>query len=202
MKSIFSDQLSDFSSIHLNDVELVSVSRPNFDSIEKLSLKFLETRESLNLRWIQNLETDNRLNDLSESIPSILRSMLISEIDDSSKILCEHMGCCKVEVRLATLRSPMCPLFHVDNITTRLLITLCGKGTEWIPESAVDWNIFTDRENTNLPLKNGSEIQELKVGHWSLLKGGAWDDNFNGVVHRSPHTDDARLLLSIDPVFE
>ena len=202
MKSIFSDQLSDFSSIHLNDVELVSVSRPNFDSIEKLSLKFLETRESLNLRWIQNLETDNRLNDLSESIPSILKSMLISQIDDSSKILCEHMGCCKVEVRLTTLRSPMCPLFHVDNITTRLLITLCGKGTEWIPESAVDWNIFTDRENTNVPLKNGSEIQELKVGHWSLLKGGAWDDNFNGVVHRSPHTDDARLLLSIDPVFE
>ena len=202
MKSIFSDQLSDFSSIHLNDVELVSISRPNFDSIEKLSLKFLETRESLNLRWIQNLETDNRLKDLSESIPSILRSMLISQIDDSSKILCEYMGCCKVEVRLTALRSPMCPLFHVDNITTRLLITLCGKGTEWIPESAVDWNIFTDRENTNLPLKNGSEIQELKVGHWSLLKGGAWDDNFNGVVHRSPHTDDARLLLSIDPVFE
>ena len=110
MKSIFSDQLSDFSSIHLNDVELVSVSRPNFDSIEN-SLKFLETRESLNLRWIQNLETDNRLNDLSESIPSILRSMLISQIDDSSKILYEHMGCCKVEVRLAILRSPMCPLF-------------------------------------------------------------------------------------------
>ena len=84
MKSIFSDQLKDFSSIHSNDVELVSVSRPNFDGIEKHSLKFLETRESLNLRWIQNIDTDNRLKDLSESIPSILRSMLISQIDDSS----------------------------------------------------------------------------------------------------------------------
>ena len=45
-------------------------------------------------------------------------------------------------------------------------------------------------------------IQELKVGHWSLLKGGSWINNFNGVVHRSPDTSDTRLLLSLDPVFE
>ena len=62
--------------------------------------------------------------------------------------------------------------------------------------------IFSLIEKIPIYHKNGSEIQELKVEHWSLPKGGAWDDNFNGVVHRSPHTDDARLLLSIDPVFE
>ena len=38
-------------------------------------------------------------------------------------------------------------------------------------------------------------------GNWSLLKGGAWDDRFDGVVHRSPHEAGERLLLSFDPIF-
>ena len=59
-----------------------------------------------------------------------------------------------------------------------------------------------DRSNDNLPVRDEMAIQEFKVGHWSLLKGGSWNDNFNGVVHRSPDTSDTRLLLSLDPVFE
>ena len=117
-------------------------------------------------------------------------------------MLSDLLGCNKVSVRLASLRSPMCPLFHVDNIACRLLITLCGKGTEWIPNDSVDWKILSDRKNNSLPVKDESAIMEFKVGHWSLLKGGAWSNNFNGVVHRSPDTSDARLLLSLDPVFE
>ena len=203
MKSIFSDQLSDFSNIHLDDVEVISIARPNFNILEDSSFKFLQTRQSLKLQWMQDVEDDNCIEStLTESVPPILKSLLVNQVDESSKMLSDLLGCNKVSVRLASLRSPMCPLFHVDNIACRLLITLCGKGTEWIPNDSVDWKILSDRKNNSLPVKDESAIMEFKVGHWSLLKGGAWSNNFNGVVHRSPDTSDARLLLSLDPVFE
>ena len=203
MKSIFSDQLSDFSNIHLDDVEVISIARPNFNILEDSSFKFLQTRQSLKLQWMQDVEDDNCIEStLTESVPPILKSLLVNQVDESSKMLSDLLGCNKVSVRLASLRSPMCPLFHVDNIACRLLITLCGTGTEWIPNDSVDWKILSDRKNNSLPVKDESAIMEFKVGHWSLLKGGAWSNNFNGVVHRSPDTSDARLLLSLDPVFE
>ena len=203
MKSIFSDQLSDFSKIHLDDVEVISIARPNFNILEDSSFKFLQTRQSLKLQWMQDIKDDNCIEStLTESVPPTLKSLLVNQVDESSKMLSDLLGCNKVSVRLASLRSPMCPLFHVDNIACRLLITLCGKGTEWIPNDSVDWKILSDRKNNSLPVKDESAIMEFKVGHWSLLKGGAWSNNFNGVVHRSPDTSDARLLLSLDPVFE
>ena len=203
MKSIFSDQLSDFSSIHLDDTEVVSIARPNFHIIEDSSFQFLQTRQSLKLQWMQDVEDNNCAEStLTKSIQPTLRSLLINQVNESAKMLGDLLGCKKVNIRLASLRSPMCPLFHVDNITCRLLITLCGKGTEWIPNNSVDWKILSDRNNNSLPIKNESAIREFKVGHWSLLKGGSWNSNFNGVVHRSPDTSDARLLLSLDPIFE
>jgi len=38
----------------------------------------------------------------------------------------------------------------------------------------------------------------------TVLSGflGAWNNHFNGVVHRSPLSDEDRLLLSLDPIFE
>ena len=47
-----------------------------------------------------------------------------------------------------------------------------------------------------------ADIKQMVTGHWSLLKGGAWNDKFNGVVHRSPHDEKDRLILSIDPIFD
>ena len=203
MKTIFSDQISDFSSIHLDDVEVISIARPDFHIIEECSLQFLQTRKTLKLQWEQDLEDDSYIQSaLSESMPTTLKSMLINQINESGEMLGDLLGCKKVGVRLATLRSPMCPCFHVDNIACRLLITLCGKGTQWIPNNSVNWKILSDRNNDSLPVRDESAIREFKVGHWSLLKGGSWNNNFDGVVHRSPDTSDARLLLSLDPVFE
>ena len=122
-------------------------------------------------------------------------------ISESSEMLGELLGCNQVGVRLATLRSPMCPLFHVDKIPCRLLITLCGEGTEWISNHDVDWDTFSDASNKNIPIKNNKNIQQIEVGQWSLLKGAAWNNKYEGLVHRSPHEDRHRLLLSLDPVF-
>lgn len=203
MNSIFSDQLSDFADIYSDDIEIIGIDRPNFDLIETLASEFIETKEDLKIQWVQATnDIDPANNILPMSIDPDLRSLITDQISESSKMLGELMGCNKVGVRLATLRSPMCPSFHVDQIPCRLLITLCGEGTEWISNQDVDLDIFFDISNKNIPIKNNRSIQQIKTGQWSLLKGSGWNNKYQGLVHRSPHETEARLLLSLDPIFD
>ena len=203
MKAIFSDQLSEFSKIYSNDIELVSIKRPDAESCNSLSKKFIASKQELKLQWTQNTEDSKHIvNAIPETIQPDLRSMLIEQISESSTTLHELVGCKKVAVRIATLRSAMCPRFHVDQIPCRLLITFCGKATEWIPNDSVDWDIFSDSSSNDIPVEKEEMIQKLKPGEWALLKGGKWQNNFRGVVHRSPHDKSERLFLSIDPIFE
>ena len=46
------------------------------------------------------------------------------------------------------------------------------------------------------------KVKQFKAGEWSLLKGGTWQSQFNGVVHRSPNINEDRLMLSLDPIFD
>ena len=203
MNAVIGDQLSCFSDIHLDDVELVSVKRQIFDTIKDLSSNFIKSREVLKLQWHQDLDDTKTIQEiLPESVKTPFRSILVDLILESGEMLGSLVDCKKIGVRIATLRSPMCPLFHVDNIKCRMLITLCGEGTQWISNQDVDWEIFLDRENKDIPIKENADIKQLATGHWSLLKGGAWNNNFNGVVHRSPHDEKDRLILSIDPLFD
>ena len=203
MKAVIGDQLSCFSDIHLDDVELVSVKRQKFDTIKDLSSNFIKSREVLKLQWHQDLDDSKAIQEiLPESVKTSFRSILVDLILESGEMLGSLVDCKKIGVRMATLRSPMCPLFHVDNIRCRMLITLCGEGTQWISNQDVDWKVFLDRENKDIPIMENADIKQLATGHWSLLKGGAWNDNFNGVVHRSPHDEKDRLILSLDPIFD
>ena len=202
MKSLFSNQLSDFADIYADDIEIIGVDRPNFDLIETLASEFIETKEDIKIQWIQATnDADSPNNILPTSINPNLRSMITDQISESSEMLGELVGCDQVGVRLATLRSPMCPLFHIDQIPCRLLITLCGEGTEWISNQDVDWDIFFDTSNKNIPIKNSGNINKIETGQWSLLKGAVWNSKYQGLVHRSPHEEKARLLLSLDPIF-
>ena len=203
MNSVTGDQLSCFSDIHLDDVELVSVKRQKFNTIKDLSINFIKSREVLKLQWDQHLDDSWTIQEnLPESLDTSFRSMLVDLILESGEMLGSLVGCKKIGVRIATLRSPMCPLFHVDNIRCRMLITLCGEGTQWISNQDVDWEILLNRNNKDIPIKENADIKQMVTGHWSLLKGGAWNDNFNGIVHRSPHDEKDRLILSIDPIFD
>ena len=203
MNAVIGDRLSCFSDIHLDDVELVSVKRQKFDTIKDLSSNFIKSREVLKLQWHQDLDDSKAIQEiLPESVKTSFRSILVDLILESGEMLGSLVDCKKIGVRMATLRSPMCPLFHVDNIRCRMLITLCGDGTQWISNQDVDWEIFLDRENKDIPIMENADIKQLATGHWSLLKGGAWNDKFNGVVHRSPHDEKDRLILSIDPIFD
>ena len=128
MKSTFSNELSDFADIYSDDIEIIGVDRPNFDQIQVLANEFIETKEDLKIQWVQATDDeDSTSNILPTSMNPNLGSMISDQIRESSEMLGELVGCNEVGVRLATLRSPMCPLFHIDQIPCRLLITLCGE---------------------------------------------------------------------------
>ena len=114
----------------------------------------------------------------------------------------------RVGVRLARLDSPMCPRFHVDRVTMRLVTTYQGLGTEFVSNEHVD-----RRHLGHAALGIGDEASGLlRVGHCVraaepfdvvVLKGEAWPDNAGrGAVHRSPSASagSPRLVMTLDPL--
>ena len=201
MRQVFSNQLVDFAAIYDEDVEIVSVKRPGANFCETLSNRLIRSRQVPELRWIQpvdDLAAPARV--LPATIDGEIHSVLLDQISEAGELLGELVECERVGVRLETLNGPMCPRFHVDHIPCRMLITLSGVGTEWISNNDVDWVVFDDLETMAPPVQENRQIRRLTTGHWSLLKGGAWQDHFRGVVHRSPHGVGERLLLALDPI--
>ena len=125
---------------------------------------------------------------------------LAREITHINRILLRHFKWEAVKVRVTTINGPMCPKFHTDYVSCRVLITVSGPSTEWISCQDVQEEILADPKTEALPIKEGKKVRQLASGSLSLLKGGNWQDGFRGVVHRSPHTKAQRLLLTFDPI--
>ena len=81
MNAVIGDQLSCFSDIHLDDVELISIKRQKFDTIKDLSTNFIKSREVLKLQWHQDLDDTRTIQEiLPQSVETSFRSMLIDLI--------------------------------------------------------------------------------------------------------------------------
>ena len=200
MKALFGNSFYDFENLILKQVEVVGVLPEKFEEIISFAKKVAKNKKNLELEFSYPFNQDKELESFfSKSLDMNDVALITNPIVEVSKILRKLTKCKKVNIKLTSLRSPMCPIFHVDNIPCRFLVTLYGSGTEWIPHDEVDWKIFEEKDSNKNPLKDGSKIKNFRTGEWSLLKGGSWQENFNGVVHRSPHNNEERLLLSIDP---
>ena len=201
MRQVIGNQPSDFAAIYDEDVELVSVARPQAGGCATLAKLLIGSHQAPSLRWTQAVNDPAAGEEaLPATINADIRSALLDQIAEASELLGELIDCDAVGVRLETLRAPMCPRFHVDRVPCRMLITLSGAGTEWIRHSDVDWTVFANRETAAPPVKANGQIRQMTTGHWSLLKGGTWNDHFRGVVHRSPHEAGQRLLLVLEPM--
>ena len=202
MRQVAGDALGDFAAFYKEDVEVVSVARPQPAVSESLSQKLINSRRIAELRWVQDtLDRDAPSKVLPGSIDDDVMEALTEDISEASGLLGTLMDCEQVGVRLEALHTPMCPRFHADYVPCRMLITLSGAGTEWIANDDVDWTAFADRESMDPPMQADAEIRQFPTGNWSLLKGGSWSEHFAGVVHRSPHNVGERLLLTLDPIF-
>ncbi len=203
MRHLFSDHVVDFSAIYDDDVELVSIERPKSSVLDSLADNLFSSRKVLDLHWEQAANDAHApFSVLKDAIEGTWLSALSEEIIMANEILKELLGCDRVGVRVATLSSPMCPRFHVDQVPCRMLMTVSGVGTEWIASNDVDPELLANKKISEPPLTSEGSIRQFTNGAWSLLKGGTWQEQFRGVVHRSPHQAGERLLLSFDPVFE
>ncbi|MEO0425483.1 MAG: DUF1826 domain-containing protein [Pseudomonadota bacterium] len=203
MNSVFSDQLGDFSALY-DDVELVSVERPSeiASPLARAAADWMATGGKVETQWTQAAgEPDAARIALAPIRDEVLRAALCEEISEGVELLSDLLNCSTVGVRAATLSGPMCPRFHTDMVHCRMLITLAGPTTEWIAHDEVDFECLADRSSQDVPVRSGGHVRTLDPGAWSLLKGGRWDHEFQGVVHRSPHDEAKRLLLSFDPLF-
>ena len=110
------------------------------------------------------------------------------------------------EIRSGTMHlrivdNDACTRFHTDGYPLRLFTTYYGKGTEWLPEDAVDRNELRKRKGKIV--KDKSRVQTLGTGHIGILKGELPDRNkiAKGIVHRSPeisHSGEKRIILRVD----
>jgi hypothetical protein len=202
VRHVMSTEIVDFREIYKSDVEMVSVIRKNLQELEPLAQELVASRNIAEMRWEQAaISAGDPLRSVQHSMPAELKEALSKEVALASNVLNELLGCSRIGVRMATLSEPMCPRFHVDHVPCRLLTTITGPATEWIASEDVIKSVLADTATVELPVRSGGKLRQLPGGCWSLLKGGSWQDEFQGVVHRSPHQDGERLLISFDPIF-
>jgi hypothetical protein len=199
MRQIESDALVDFAEIYDESVELISVSLPEATNL-RWAIALLLQRPGLQAQWIQGPKGNAQPvgSGRSEDTNRALQA-LRDDIDLPVDLLGELLGSEACGVRIKVLEGPMCPRFHVDKVPCRMLKTYAGPATEWIAHEQVDSDAV--RAGHPQPTLPGGHIQQLATGAWSLLKGGTWDGDFGGVVHRSPSSRERRLLISLDPIF-
>ena len=103
---------------------------------------------------------------------------------------------------LTTVNSNMCRRFHTDVNDIRLLCTLMGQGTLWLPEHNVNREALnTQKDNEDIVI-DSNHIMQVPENGVVLLKGALYPKaGTRAIVHRSPTIEESgekRLLLRID----
>ncbi len=105
------------------------------------------------------------------------------------------------QITLGCPQDRMCPLFHVDHISLRMIVTLKGPGTEWLNDHDVIRKNLGKGSNKNI-VRDDAIVHELKSYQVGILKGEEYPGNFGkGVVHRSPAVppnQEGRWFLRVD----
>ncbi|MBV6644046.1 MAG: DUF1826 domain-containing protein [Cyclobacteriaceae bacterium] len=104
-------------------------------------------------------------------------------------------------MHLRIIEDNACTKFHTDGYPLRLFTTYTGKGTEWLPEKAVNRTALgTANEEI---VKDQSQIHQMVAGEVGILKGELPKrrKSIKGIVHRSPEisqTSEKRIILRVD----
>jgi hypothetical protein len=108
-----------------------------------------------------------------------------------------------IDLRLEKVLHDSCRLFHVDFVQARLIVTLIGPGTEYLPDAAVCRDGLGKGSNRGI-CRDWRAVRSLPAGTAGLFKGALSDAGRDGAaVHRSPPIEAARVsryLAVFDPV--
>tara|TARA_B100000989_G_scaffold47303_1_gene30755 strand:+ start:451 stop:1110 length:660 start_codon:yes stop_codon:yes gene_type:complete len=117
----------------------------------------------------------------------------VIDMAEVCNVFCETLATKTVGFCLATKRS--CQRYHIDNVPLRLLVTYYGKGTEWVPDSAVDRLAYDSGMPNDKILTNYSARKFLNAWDIAIFRGGP-----DGLLHRTPDAalNTPSILLRLD----
>ena len=129
--------------------------------------------------------------DIANTPDGYERSLLVDDVAALAHGFAEIASAPYLRLRLDVVTTNACRKFHIDAVTSRLICTYRGTGTQYgvSPDGADPTRVFTTP--TGAPI---------------VLRGTLWpEDPPSGLLHRSPPiagTGETRLLLVFDPVDE
>ena len=108
-------------------------------------------------------------------------------------IFCETLATNTVGFCLVTQRA--CQRYHIDHVPLRLLVTYYGKGTEWVPDSAVDRLAYDSGMPNDKILTTSKARKFLNAWDIAIFRGGP-----DGLLHRTPDSalNTPSILLRLD----
>ena len=76
-----------------------------------------------------------------------------------------------------------------------MLVTYAGKGTEWLPDEAVDRNAFLTGKPNEKIIKDYSALRYINQWDVAVFRGGP-----KGVLHRTPDAalNSSSVLMKLD----
>lgn len=206
-KAVISRQFADLASIYDDAVNLCLIERPRQTRVEQFVYNALQI--ATNIEISQPVEPEQY--DFSRLWPQARHidghQDWVDDVALLSMAFCELLGCRQTGLRLRTLKTPMCPRFHVDRVPARMICSYGGIGTEWLPEYALDRSKL-GMGSAGLPdavsglIVDATAIRQMPAYAVGLMKGESWEGNEGfGLVHRSPiptAVQPRRLLLTLD----
>lgn len=138
------------------------------------------------------------------------REAFAAELAVLAELFGDLLGCERVGLRLEVLDKAMCPRFHVDRTSIRLVCTYRGPGTEWLCEHAADRSRLGGAAAGLPDACSGLIRDQAGIGSAGrcdvvLLKGSLWQGEVGpGAIHRSPALPPGqgpRVLLAMDAVW-
>ena len=119
------------------------------------------------------------------------REWLLDDITSLANIFSDLMQAKFLRLRLDVVTTNACRKFHIDAITSRLVCTYRGTGTQY--------GVSSDGNDPK-------RVFTVQTGAPILLRGTLWPEQPpSGLLHRSPPiegTGETRLVLVLDPVHE
>lgn len=153
---------------------------------------------------VREISPEEVFSELNSLLPdSQYKHAFLEDVHLLSDMICCIFDCKSAGLRLITLDHAMCPKFHTDKISGRLICTYMGKGTQWLPHTTNGGLESLNEIKALRQMEEQHTILSAKQGDVLLLKGDAWPKNEGrGAIHRSPPNSliQRRVLLTLDPM--
>ena len=206
-RAYLSDNLADLAHIYQPDINLCIVERAVDNELKSFVGHLLKRSDQISFVERIDFASFNFFSLLPQTAHLTGHHVFCRDIARITALYCDLFELKHVGLRLRMLDHAMCPKFHVDSVTCRMVCTYGGAGSEWLDEPYIDRRKLgsgsggLSDELSGLIL-DPEAIQSVQPYAISLLKGACWEGNEDyGAVHRSPKvTADSprRLLLTLD----